>query len=461
MNAAKVGVVQEPAVQRNGERSQTSIRSDAAPPGLRWLSGIVVAGALLIPLIMSVAGEDPFRYPKALALRAEIILIIMVLAVMWGFTRAGLPRPERREPWLLLIAAICTWTLFCALVSTNRLVSFPTAAHVLEYALLFVVTVLVMRGRPAWFAGLLVLPAIINSVIYLLQELELWSPFKTSTAAGEHLARTALLGNPNDVGSYFVAPALVAAALALSQRRWRIVWAAAGAFLIAATFVTHTAAAIGTLIVALPVMLVLWGRSWRKTLLALAAAIVLAGIVVARYPPLRTRVATMREAFGRRDFETLSSSRMIPFLAALKMARDRPLTGVGPGCFAYNFFDYKLRAQNEHRWMFGPGITVDNFGEVHNDHLQVLSETGVPGYALFLAALALLAWPSLRRRAAATKRGDEDASRRDRLELVRLTALPLSVSMFVLALAQFPLEVVASTHAYLWAAAAVVAWKEP
>src|SRR5207253_6451338 len=68
--------------------------------------------------------------------------------------------------------------------------------------------------------------AIINAVVYLLQELELWSPFKTSTAASEHLARTALLGNPNDVGSYFVAPALGAAALALSQRRWRIVWAA-------------------------------------------------------------------------------------------------------------------------------------------------------------------------------------------------------------------------------------------
>jgi hypothetical protein len=450
---------QEPAIRPNGE-GLPSIRPGAAPAGLWWLSGIVAAGTVLIPLIMSLSGEDPFRYPKELALRAEVILIVMVLAVAWAFARTSLPRLERREPWLLLIAAICTWTLFCALVSTNRLVSLPPTVRVLEYALLFVVTVLVMRGRPAAFAALLVPPAIINAAIYLLQEFEIWSPFKTSTEASVHLARTALLGNPNEVGSYFVAPALVASALALSQRRWRAAWAGAAVLLIAATFVTHTVAAIGAVVVALPVMFALWLRSWKKTAIALIAMIALAAAVVARYPPLRARVATMREALARRDYETLSSSRTIPFLTALQMARDRPLTGVGPGCFAYNFFDYKIRAQQQYRWMFGPGVTVENYGEAHNDHLQVLSETGVPGYALFLAALALLAWPSLRQRSPAAEGADEDVPRRERADLVRLTALPVTVSLLVLALAQFPLELVAPTHAYLWAAAMVVAWKE-
>lgn len=431
-----------------------AVRGDVRPTVSPWLTGIIAAGTLLIPLVMSFSGADPFRFPKELALRAEAILVVMALALMWGFRPAALPRLPRREPWLILLAAICAWTLLCALVATNRLISIGPAVRVLEYALLFVVTVLAMRGRPAWFAALVVPPALINAVVYILQELEIWSPFKTSTALGEHLARTAMLGNPNDVGSYFVAPTVIAAALALSQRRWRALWAIAAVVLVAATFATHTVAAIGAVVVALPFTLALWLRSWKKTTIALVALIAVAAGVVAKYPPLRSRAAVMRDALARRDYERLSSSRTIPFLTALQMTRDRPLTGVGPGNFAYHYFDYKIRAQERYRWMFGPEVTVDNYGEVHNDHLQVLSETGVPGYALFLIALGLVAWPSLRRRPAA---GEES----ERAELVRLTALPLAVSLSVLALAQFPLEVVAAAQAYLWGAAMVVAWSKP
>jgi hypothetical protein len=46
------------------------------------------------------------------------------------------------------------------------------------------------------------------------------------------------------------------------------------------------------------------------------------------------------------------------------------------------------------------------------------------------------------------------------LKFVRILALPLAVSMVILALAQFPLELVAPTQAYLWASAAIVAWRE-
>ncbi|HEY6141405.1 MAG TPA: O-antigen ligase family protein [Thermoanaerobaculia bacterium] len=452
--AAKLKLTHETAIP--AARSRSAAAAVAAPVALRWLSVIVAAGTLLIPLVMSLTGQDPFRYPKELALRAEVILLVMALAAGWGFTRAGLPRIPWRERWLLLVAAIAAWTVLCALVSTNRLVSLPPAVRVLEYALLFVVTVVTMRGRPAWMAGLLVPPAIVNAVVYLLQEFEVWSPFKTSVELGTHIARTALLGNPNEVGSYLVAPAVVAAALALSQKRWRAAaWGAAAALLVTAIVATHTLGAILAIVATLPVMLALRLRSWRTTLIAVAAMIALAVVVAAKYQPLRDRTATMRTAWAKRDYETLSSSRVIPFFTALQMTRDRPLTGVGPGCFAYHFFDYKVRAQSEHRWMFGPGITVENYGEVHNDHLQVLSETGLPGYALFLAALVLLARPSLRRQAA-----DAGDAARGRREFVRLTALPLAVSMAVLALAQFPLEVVASAHAYLWAAAMVVAWKD-
>ncbi len=441
---------------KSPSRTRLSRPAEVVQTGQRWLTVVIAAGALLIPLVMSLSGEDAFRYPKELALRLEVILIVVILVVAWAFRRLGLPRLDLRARWLTLTALICAWTIVCALVSTNRLVSLPPAVRVLEYALLFVVTVLVLRTRPAWFAGIIVLPAIVNGVIYILQELDIWSPFDTSTAIEKHLSRTALLGNPNDAGSYLVVPVLVAMALALSSRRWGLVWGGAAVFILVATFMTHTMAAISALAVALFLMVSLRLRSWPKTIVVLVVVVVAASISFAAYPPLRARALLMRDALRRRDFETFSASRTLPFLAAAEMILDRPLLGLGPGGFAYNYFEYKLRVQQRHRELLEHTPEM-NFGEVHNDHLQVASETGLPGYALFLAALVLLASPAWVSRAETDEKKDSDS----RTELARLMALPLAASMFVLALAQFPLELVAPAHAYLWAAAAIVAWRMP
>jgi O-antigen ligase len=440
--------------RRSSSRERRPRQVEDVATGLRWLTPIIAGGALLIPVVMSISGEDAFRYPKELALRAEVILVVVVLSLAWAFGRLGLPRLDLRTKWLALTVLICAWTIVCALVSTNHLVSIPPTVRVLEYAFLFVVTVLVLRARSAWFAGIIVPPAIVNGIIYILQELDIWSPFDTSSVVEKHIGRTALIGNPNDVGGYFVVPALVALALALSSRRLRLAWAGAAAFILIATFMTHTVAAIGALAVALFVMFAVWLRSWPKTLAAFLVLVVAAAIPFAAYNPLRDRAMLMRDALKRRDFETLSAARTLPFLTAAQMIRDRPLFGVGPGGFAYNFFDYKLRLQQRHRQLF-EHTTEINYGEVHNDHLQVMSETGLPGYALFLSALVLVASATWRPRTVPAEKADDDS----RAEFVRLLALPLAVSLFILALAQFPLELVAPTHAYLWAAAAIIAWR--
>jgi len=442
----------------SGRKSSSRVRptrpAEEVAGGVRWLTPVITAGALLIPLAMSISGEDAFRFPKELALRTEVILIILVLTVAWGLGRPVLPKLNLRAKWLQLTVLICAWTIVCLTVSTNYLVSVPSTIRVLEYALLFVVTVLVLHSRPSWFAGMIVPPAILNGIIYILQELEIWSPFDTSTAIEKHIGRTALIGNPNDVGGYFIVPALVATALALSGRRFRLAWAGAAAFIFLATYMTHTVAAIGALAVALFVMFAVWLRSWPKILISCLVVVVIAAIPFATYKPLRARAWLMRNAIRQGDFETFSAGRTLPFLTAIEMIRDRPIMGVGPGAFAYNFFDYKLRIQSRDRKLFEHTAEV-NYGEVHNDHLQVTAEIGLPGYAMFLAALALLASATWRRRSAPA----EESGDQNREEFVRLLALPLVVSMVILALAQFPLELVAPTHVYLWAAAAIVAWR--
>ncbi|MGH9421489.1 MAG: hypothetical protein ACRD3J_16040, partial [Thermoanaerobaculia bacterium] len=92
----------------NGRKSPSRVRqsppAEEVPAGSRWLTTIIAAGALLIPLVISLSGEDAFRFPKELALRAEVILIIVVAAVIWAFSRVDLPHLDVRGRWFGLTA---------------------------------------------------------------------------------------------------------------------------------------------------------------------------------------------------------------------------------------------------------------------------------------------------------------------------------------------------------------------
>jgi len=49
----------------------------------------------------------------------------------------------------------------------------------------------------------LLMPAVVNSGLYLMQEFQLWTPFRQPwVLAFGHTGNGALLGNPNDVGVY-------------------------------------------------------------------------------------------------------------------------------------------------------------------------------------------------------------------------------------------------------------------
>ena len=77
-----------------------------------------------------------------------------------------------------------------------------------------------------------------------------------------------------------------------------------------------------------------------------------------------------------------------------------------------------------------------NWGEVHNDHLQVAAETGLPGYALFLLAIGI---------GSGIVAVDDARGRRVIAEatFARAFRWPLATAVFVICLAQFPLELAA------------------
>jgi O-antigen ligase len=158
----------------------------------------------------------------------------------------------------------------------------------------------------------------------------------------------------------------------------------------------------------------------------------------------------MTEWFRAGEYNALLTDRLAPFAAASLMTQDHPWIGVGPGAFGWNYFTYKVRAEQRHpelRKAWSRGI---NYGEVHNDHLQVLAEGGVVGYALFLTCVILLASISWRQRI-----GDAPPPAKFAL----LLALPLAVLWLVVSIAQFPLETTAVRMIIVHFAALCATWR--
>src|SRR5260370_33575524 len=76
-----------------------------------------------------------------------------------------------------------------------------------------------------------------------------------------------------------------------------------------------------------------------------AAVAVAAGVlVVALVTPLRERATNVARWVRSGDYNTVFTDRFTPFVAAWSMFVDHPLTGVGPGAFPWQYYDYKIRA---------------------------------------------------------------------------------------------------------------------
>jgi O-antigen ligase len=180
---------------------------------------------------------------------------------------------------------------------------------------------------------------------------------------------------------------------------------------------------------------------------AVALALLIGG--VALHPGARGRMKSLVTSARSGAVLEMSSYRLPAFVAAWRMFRGRPLVGVGPGVFGTQFMTYKLALDADHpNWI---RVGNQNFGEVHNDHLQLLAETGLPGYLLFVAALALLARLSFARREVIT----------ERIRFARTFALPAAASFAVLALAHFPMQLTSTMVPAVFLAALAFAWMEP
>ncbi len=237
---------------------------------------------------------------------------------------------------------------------------------------------------------------------------------------------TAWIGNPGDVGAALVIPALLAAsALARGERRL-----ASGAALAACVAGLAAAGTLAPLAAFASGAIVLVALDLRRRLLpavvaGAAAVALLAGAGV---------VSRVTEKLASGDVARLTTQRDIGVLSALETIRAHPILGIGPGGFAADFVRARLAAEERASRRLVHRSESSHFDNAHCDPLTVAAEIGLPAaLALATALFALLAGL-----AGAVRREGRDPSGTVPAE----TLLPALAAVLVLALANFPIQIV-------------------
>jgi len=390
-----------------------------------------------------VPAGDTFRTPKEAVVRTAAILLAAVAALtaIWFGKQ---PWMTIRGRWIWFPVAAVAWTLVTFAFARNYVTSAHSLLDVVVGATIFVFMVLAVRRRSlAVFAALFV-PAILNAIVLLLQELHLWEPFRYTVQLVERLRRTGYIGNPDDVGMYFAPVAIAAVAILIVSKGWlRVLATLTAVAAITAISISQTLTAFGALAAGLATIALVALR--RRAPIAIIVLILGAGAALLM-TPAGLRIREMGLELRRGHVPPTLAGRALASLTAAEMFRDAPVFGVGPGGFAWDYFPYRLRV--DRKWPELRGLAQENFGEAHNDHIQLLAETGVPGYLLYLAVLVVLGAISFR------DAGDDERSR-----FTRLVALPTAVTIFILGIALFPLHVAVARIALLFIAATVTAWR--
>ena len=176
---------------------------------------------------------------------------------------------------------------------------------------------------------------------------------------------------------------VILASIGLYSRRARVPLALTIAVVAIALWVAGSRVAMAALLITLTGVLALRARRSARTLwLAGAAVLISAGVIgwlVIGYPAGRNL-----------NLPTSIASRAVLFKAALGMAADAPLVGVGAGTFLEESPNYGTAALAP---LVYDGRTRDN---AHNYFLQTLAEQGVVGLMALLAILAAALVPALR-----------------------------------------------------------------
>lgn len=418
-------------------------------PASLWerLLRLTVASSLVaLPLVFAPHGEDTFRLPKELVFRIEAILLAALLVsgtllrqIDWS------PLLRRRHVATLLLATLI-WSGIATLFSTNRAISLTALAYGLAAIVVFAGAFLAADHRSA---RLLLMAALagsgLNAVVAVMQATGAFEPFVLPDWATGRMQVTGLFGNPSDVGAYLVIFAIPTLAAALTLRSPGL-WIMAG-LLSTAVIATQSLTATMALVAAMVAMAAVAAPRKKAVVVTAAAAVaIIGGLMIS---PIRHRLQELVRVTTERQYHVLTSFRIVPVAAAWNLFLDHPVTGAGPGTFKWHYLPYRFRTELENPDFYLKNL--QNYGAVHCDHMQLLAEAGLPAYGLFVVWLGFLSAATFR---PVLTDGERWSA------FTRVASFPFAVTLFVLTLSFFPLELPALLNGMIIVTAVLTRWTD-
>jgi len=427
---------------------------ESFPSNLLW--PLIVLGVGASALVFEPSAKDGFRFPKELVARALIVLVISVLASAWIVRGYRAMNFGSLRSIRILLAAIATWTIATTMMSTNPLLSVGALLWVLGMIVIFLTTVVMTRSRGSEAVLLVLLPAVIV-VAQIAFQVTHQNFFINLMLQNRPIG---FQGNPNDAAGFLLAPGLAAAAGAIAFRSSRVVFGLSAILIWLAVLVTQSITGVASLLTGLFIVALLLMSRRGLLVFLVVLALTAAGSFWAPFSlPIRQRVSMLVRSARAGNLEGASSGRFWLTLVTHEMIRENFWSGVGPGCFAWNYYPYLVQTETRLAHLLARVSTPRpehsrQAEHAHNEHLQIMAETGVPGYILFVVVLIGLARLSLRRRKPASAVVEERAA------FSRLLALPLASAMFLFCLTQFPLRLADTTLVWVYFSGLCFSWRD-
>jgi len=374
-----------------------AIPRDTHPPGALRRAVIVMgdllllAAALTLPLIIHTGLHEPYISMRMILIAAGASLLLPV----WGAHCLLAPAPSvRGRSWPILCALFLTVMTASALLSDFRLLALRETGF-FAACILFALWARERAGTSRLFertAALLPVPVLLSAIYGFFQYNRL--DFLDLAEKGKPVA---FLGNANITAQFLVLALPVLVALAITGPR-RLLNAAAfvaglvqlmilqsrGGYLAFSAALIVFAYALWDLRRRQPEPRLVIFRPTSGKLLLLGAGLLLT-IGTFLFLDQGGLASEVRSIF--RLAPDSNRFRLLAWFSGMRMARDNPLLGVGPGHYAFYHPLYETAEFARLRGTFG----IFRHLRAHSDPMNLLCETGILGLGVFVGLIAATA----------------------------------------------------------------------
>src|SRR3954452_4114874 len=347
----------------------------AVPTALRPTYAVAAAAVLLVLgfVVFNTAGLlalliAAFPWDDMLGIPTQTVSVVKLLGALLliGYFLRALSRDEdlRLPPTIVALVAFTMLVLLSLLLSGDLETGLNKTLRYLLFAAFAFLLVQIVRNRGELVTMLRVL--VLSATGAALYGSFLFVNGDVARVSGP-------IGEANDFAYVLASVLPFAVYLVRRDRHLRLLWVLSCAVLVLALFGTLSRGAlVGVAAV------VLWAVATRRTRVrgVLAGAVVIAGTLLLAFTLWQPLIHERLQAKSKVALANVES-RQAYWTAALKMAADHPVLGVGPGRFGVESRNYVLN---------DPIGIVDPVA--HNSYLEVLAEGGVPTLAAFLAFIA-------------------------------------------------------------------------